>query len=124
MNDEPKAEASNAQLVVITHAPHGTSWVKEGLDLVLVAASLGQEVSVLLSGEGIWAGIKEQCHGALGQKGTHLMLAALEMYDIDTVLVDAAAMTSRGLAAKDMLAACVPCDARDVLAAHTNIFVF
>lgn len=89
-------------LVVLRHAPHGSSWLREGLDVALVGAALGKTVHVLFLGEGVQALISGQQHGPLGQKGTHPTLDMLEMYDIDTLLVDSEALTQRGLHVDDL----------------------
>ncbi|WP_227370624.1 sulfurtransferase complex subunit TusC [Halomonas sp. M20] len=96
------ADSSTAMLVVLRHAPHGSSWLREGLDVALVGAAFGQSVSLLFLGDGVQALIKGQQKGALGQKGTHPTLDMLAMYDIDTLLVDADSLAQRGLAEDDL----------------------
>ena len=48
----------NALLVIIRHAPHNSSWLREGLDAALVAAAFGQPVHLLFLGQGILALLK------------------------------------------------------------------
>ncbi|SDF94798.1 tRNA 2-thiouridine synthesizing protein C [Onishia taeanensis] len=90
-------------LVILRHSPHGSSWLREGLDAALVAAAFGQQVSLLFAGDGVLALMPHQQAGALGQKGTHGVIDMLAMYDIETLLVDAHALTSRGLSAEDLM---------------------
>ncbi|RAR60382.1 tRNA 2-thiouridine synthesizing protein C [Onishia taeanensis] len=90
-------------LVILRHSPHGSSWLREGLDTALVAAAFGQRVSLLFSGDGVLALLTGQQAGALGQKGTHGVIDMLAMYDIETLLVDARALTSRGLGTDDLM---------------------
>lgn len=90
-------------LVILRHSPHGSSWLREGLDTALVAAAFGQRVSLLFSGDGVLALLDGQQAGALGQKGTHGVIDMLAMYDIETLLVDAHALISRGLSTEDLM---------------------
>ncbi|MGJ7461692.1 DsrE family protein [Halomonas sp. MA07-2] len=84
-------------LVILRHGPHGSSWLREGLDAALVAAAFGRRVTLLFMGEGVTALVPGQNSGPLGQKGTAPTLEMLEMYDINTLLVEAAALARFGL---------------------------
>ena len=84
-------------LVVLRHAPHDSSWLREGLDVALVAAALGQDVTLLFLGDGVEALRGGQQAGPLGQKGSHATLDMLTMYDIDDIRADIESLTSRGL---------------------------
>ena len=53
-------------LVVLRHAPHDSSWLREGLDVALVAAALGQDVTLLFLGDGVEALRGGQQVGPLG----------------------------------------------------------
>ncbi|MFB9146492.1 DsrE family protein [Halomonas alkalicola] len=90
-------------LVILRHAPHGTSWLREGLDAALVAAAFGRRVTLLFMGEGVTALVPGQANGPLGQKGTAPTLEMLEMYDIDTLLVEAEALARFGLAVEGLM---------------------
>lgn len=92
-------------LVILRHAPHGSSWLREGLDTALVAAAFGQQVTLLFAGEGVLALLTGQTAGPLGQKGTHGVIDMLAMYDIDTLMVDGQALKSRGLCTDDLMLA-------------------
>ncbi|MDR5865833.1 sulfurtransferase complex subunit TusC [Halomonas koreensis] len=89
--------ADGELLVILRHAPHGSSWLREGLDAALVAAAFGQRVSLLFMGEGVMALVDGQEAGPLGQKGTAPTLRMLEMYDIDALWVEREALAARGL---------------------------
>lgn len=95
-------------LVILRHAAHGSSWLREGLDAALVAAAFGQRVTLLFMGDGVLALLKGQQSGALGQKGTHPTLEMLEMYDIDTLLVERGALTERGIESNELAVATQP----------------
>ncbi|NRB56082.1 MAG: sulfurtransferase complex subunit TusC [Salinicola sp.] len=114
-------------LVVLRHPPHGTHWLREGLDVALVAAAFGQRVGLLFQGDGIYALLKGQQAGALGQKGTHPQLAMLEMYDIETLWVSARGLNERGLSADDLMLPVVPLEASavtELLQRHPHTLIF
>ena len=90
-------------LVILRHGPHGTSWLREGLDAALVAAAFGRRVSLLFRGEGVSALVSGQQAGPLGQKGTAPTLEMLAMYDIETLWVEAEALARLGLAEGDLM---------------------
>ncbi|MFC3285260.1 sulfurtransferase complex subunit TusC [Litchfieldella rifensis] len=98
MNDIPEGDL----LVILRHGPHGSSWLREGLEAALVAAAFGQRVSLLFLGDGAMALLDGQQVGPLGQKGTQPMLEMLGMYDIDTLLVDDRALAERGIDVDDL----------------------
>ncbi|MGM0985085.1 MAG: sulfurtransferase complex subunit TusC [Pseudomonadota bacterium] len=117
----------NDLLVILRHGPHGTSWLKEGLDAALVAAAFGRRVSLLFMGEGVMALIKNQQVGALGQKGTAATLEMLEMYDIDTLLVDAQGLSCLGLSREELMleVECLsPSALARVLSGHRLVLTF
>ncbi|EWG99897.1 sulfurtransferase complex subunit TusC [Halomonas sp. BC04] len=84
-------------LVILRHPPHGSSWLREGLDAALVAAAFGQAVSLLFQGDGVLALLQGQGPGPLGQKGTSATLDMLAMYDIESLFLDAASLTRLGI---------------------------
>lgn len=114
-------------LVVLRHGPHGTSWLREGLDAALVAAAFGRRVTLLFMGEGVTALVPGQKSGPLGQKGTSPTLEMLEMYDIDTLLVEADALARFGLQAEELMLSATAVEATElsVLATtHSLVLTF
>ncbi len=109
MTDDETALAADTQpisldlLVILRHPPHGSSWLREGVDVALVAAAFGQAVGLLFQGDGVFALVEGQRAGPLGQKGTHAQLAMLEMYDIERLWVSASALRARGLTPVDLM---------------------
>ncbi|XKE47362.1 sulfurtransferase complex subunit TusC [Halomonas organivorans] len=114
MHDETAPSAGDL-LVILRHSPHGSSWLREGLDAALVGAAFGQRVHLLFMGEGVTALVEGQQAGALGQKGTAPTLEMLEMYDIETLWVEAEALARFGLSPDDLMLDPVPLSA-DALA--------
>ncbi len=114
-------------LVVLRHAPHGSSWLREGLDAALVAAAFGQKVSLLFHGDGVAALIKGQGSGALGQKGTSATLDMLAMYDIESIYVDDSARAALELTEEDLMLSCREADSATIaglIAGHALVLTF
>ncbi|RTR05000.1 sulfurtransferase complex subunit TusC [Halomonas nitroreducens] len=114
-------------LVILRHGPHGTSWLREGLDAALVAAAFGRRVSLLFMGEGVSALVTGQQAGPLGQKGTAPTLEMLAMYDIETLWVEDEALSSLGLAEGDLMLPTRPLAAEAIeraVAAHPLVLTF
>lgn len=114
-------------LVILRHAPHGSSWLREGLDAALVAAAFGRRVSLLFMGEGVTALIEGQQAGALGQKGTAPTLEMLEMYDIETLWVEAEALERLGVTPAELMLAPRPLSAEAIASAveaHPLVLTF
>nr|WP_298248479.1 sulfurtransferase complex subunit TusC [uncultured Halomonas sp.] len=97
--DTPSAEL----LVILRHAPHGSSWLKEGLDVALVAAAFDRRVTLLFMGEGVTALLEGQQAGPLGQKGTAATLEMLEMYDVDSLVVEKRSLDALGLSGDQLM---------------------
>ncbi|WP_280545803.1 MULTISPECIES: sulfurtransferase complex subunit TusC [unclassified Halomonas] len=114
-------------LVILRHGPHGSSWLREGLDAALVAAAFGRRVSLLFMGEGVTALLPGQQVGPLGQKGTAATLEMLEMYDIETLLVEEQGLSCLGLSSDDLMleVACLsPMALARVLCGHRLVLTF
>lgn len=114
-------------LVILRHAPHGSSWLREGLEAALVSAAFGRRVSLLFCAAGVTALISGQGAGPLGQKGTQPMLEMLAMYDIDTLLLEEAALAQYGLTQSDLLLPVTPLSPAQIAAAlaeHSLILNF
>ncbi|MFY0988934.1 sulfurtransferase complex subunit TusC [Halomonas sp. C05BenzN] len=103
-------------LVILRHGPHGSSWLREGLDAALVAAAFGRQVTLLFMGEGVTALLRDQQAGPLGQKGSSATLEMLAMYDIETLLVEEAALTRFGLTEADLMLPVRPLSAEAISA--------
>ncbi|SDJ79258.1 sulfurtransferase complex subunit TusC [Billgrantia gudaonensis] len=114
-------------LVILRHPPHGTSWLRDGLDAALVAAAFGQTVSLLFQGDGLLALLDGQGRGALGQKGTAATLEMLSLYDIDALFADTEALARLELRADELMLPVVPVDTTRIaamLASHRQVLVF
>lgn len=123
----PSSSPYGDLLVILRHPPHGSSWLREGLDAALVAAAFGQSVSLLFQGDGVLALVSGQTSGPLGQKGTASTLEMLGMYDIETLYADATALDERGLSREDLMLPTRPADGAltaALIADHRLVLVF
>jgi tRNA 2-thiouridine synthesizing protein C len=78
-------------LVVIRRSPYGSSLAKASVDVVLVMAAFEQDVDVLFLGEGVLQLLPDQDSRPLGLKNIGRQLAALPLYDVSRIYVDAEA---------------------------------
>ena len=89
-------------LLICRHAPYGQTLAREALDVALTAATFDQTVALLFMGDGVQQLIRAQQPSAIAQKALDKQLAALPLYDVETIYVEAAALRARGLAADDL----------------------
>ncbi|MCC5883704.1 MAG: sulfurtransferase complex subunit TusC [Halomonas sp.] len=114
-------------LVILRHSPHGSSWLREGLDAALVAAAFGQSVTLLFMANGVLALAKGQQAGPLGQKGTAATMDMLAMYDIESLFVANDALAEFGLAQQDLMLPAAGLEAEaiaELMAGHRQILTF
>ncbi|WP_445621717.1 sulfurtransferase complex subunit TusC [Kushneria sp. Sum13] len=115
---------SKSILVIVRHPPHGSSWVREGLEAALVGAALGQPPTLLFSGDGVLALLAHQQRGALGQKGSAAMLEGLSLYDIEPLWYDQGSLEDRGLAVDQLMSGCQQAYIADMIAKHDVVMSF
>ena len=89
-------------LITLTHAPFGRLDGQEALDLALVLAAFDQPVSLALLGDGVYQLTPGQDAEAIGLKTYTRAFAALGDFDIREVIVDADALSERGLKPTDL----------------------
>lgn len=111
-------------LIVVRHAPQGSTWVREALELALVGGSLGQRVGVLFQGDGVLALLRGQQPGPLNQKSTLPMIDVLEMYDIGPVWVDEASMHRYRLTSDRLAIDAVPTVTSKLLPRFIQCYLF
>ncbi|WP_346798268.1 sulfurtransferase complex subunit TusC [Halomonas sp. Bachu 37] len=114
-------------LMILRHAPYGSSWLREGLDAALVAAAFGQQVSLLFLGEGILSLLSNQAAGAPGQKATAPSIDMLPMYDIETVLVAQEDLARYELTLEDLRLPARACDDEAIqreITRHAEVLTF
>ena len=84
-------------------APYGTIYALESLEVVLITATLDQDVSLVFVDDGVYQLVKGQDTAATGIKNHSKTYRALEGYDIEKLYVERASMEARGLGEHDLL---------------------
>ena len=88
---------------VLRHAPYGTIYTCEGLEMILVMAAYEQDISVVFIGDGVYALKKGQDSAGIGIKGVARTFMALRTYDVEKLYVDRYSLEERGLSEDDLI---------------------
>lgn len=88
---------------VLRHAPHGTIYSYEGLEMILIMAAYEQDLSVVFIGDGVYAIKKNQDTAGIGIKGFAKTFMALDGYDVEKLYADRLSLEERGLSEEDLL---------------------
>ena len=89
-------------LIITRHAPYGTSFGREALDVVLMASAFAQ-VSLLFLDDGIFQIQSGQRADTLEIKDYSPTFRVLKQYDVKNIYVSSSAMKQRGLVTNDLL---------------------
>jgi len=83
--------------------PYGTIYALESLEVVLIAATFDQDVSLAFFDDGVYELIKGQDTKATGIKNHSKTYRALEGYDVEKLYVERESLEARGLAEGDLM---------------------
>ena len=84
-------------------APFGTIYALESLEVVLIAATFDQDVSMAFIDDGVYELVKGQNSKAIGIKNHSPAYRALDGYDVEKLFVERESMEMRGLTEADLL---------------------
>jgi tRNA 2-thiouridine synthesizing protein C len=84
-------------------APYGTIYALESLEVVLIAATFDQDVSLAFVDDGVYELVKGQDTKGTGIKNHSKTYRALEGYDVEKLYVERESLAARGLAEDDLL---------------------
>jgi len=84
-------------------APYGTIHALESLEVVLIAATFDQDVSLAFLDDGVYELVKGQNSKAVGIKNFSPTYRALEGYDVEKLYVERESLDARGLTEQDLL---------------------
>jgi len=84
-------------------APYGTIHALESLEVVLIAATFDQDVSLVFVDDGVYELAKGQDTQGIGIKNHSKTYRALEGYDVEKLYVERESLESRGLTADDLI---------------------
>ncbi len=99
---------------VMRHAPHGTIYTYEGLEMILIMAAYEQDISIAFIGDGVYALKKGQDTAGIDIKGFAKTFMALDGYDVEKLYVDAASLAERGLTEDDLVVDVEVLDAAEI----------
>lgn len=92
----------NTLAIVNRSAPFAGQVGQESVDLVLAAASFGQQVSVFFIDDGVFQLVK-QSPSEIEQKPFSKTFGAFEFYDVDKVYVCSDSLERRGLSDTELI---------------------
>ena len=84
-------------------APYGTNRPQLCLDMALATAVFEQEVNYLFMGDGVFQLVRGQNAEGIASKTLGNAMETLDLYGIESVLVEREALSSRSLNEKDLL---------------------
>ena len=95
-------------------APHGTIYALEALEVVLIAATFDQDVSLVFLDDGVYALAKGQKTTGIEMKNFSPTFRALEDYDINKLYVERESLQKRGIDVDDLLIPVEVLDAKQI----------
>jgi tRNA 2-thiouridine synthesizing protein C len=90
-------------MYVNRHAPHGTNYAHEGLEVALIGAAFDQDVSVSFVDDGVFQLRKDQDTSEIGLKNFTTTFGALGDYDVTKVYVERESLQQRGMSEADLM---------------------
>ncbi|WP_116475234.1 sulfurtransferase complex subunit TusC [Zobellella maritima] len=111
----------NKPAFVFRTPPHGTASGREGLDAVLAASALTDELAVFFIGDGVYQILEGQDPGAVLTRNYTPTFGLFELYDIESIYVCAESLVERGLSVT-RLSIAVQALSRDKLVARLADF--
>ena len=100
-----EAGATKKFLYVNRKAPYGTIYALESLEVVLIAATFDQDVSLVFLDDGVYELLKGQNTKAVGIKNFSPTYRALDGYDVEKLYVERESLETRGLSEDQLLVA-------------------
>lgn len=90
-------------MFVNRRAPYGTIFALESLEVVLIAATFDQDVSLVFLDDGVYELVKGQDTQGIAIKNHSKTYRALDGYDVEKLYVERESMDSRGLTEDDLI---------------------
>ena len=90
-------------MFVNRRAPYGTIYALESLEVVLIAATFDQDVSLVFLDDGVYELAKGQDTAGIGIKNHSKTYRALDGYDVEKLSVERESMQARGLSEDDLI---------------------
>ncbi len=90
-------------MLVNRTAPYGTIYALESLEVVLIAATFDQDVSLVFVDDGVYPLVKNQKTAGIEMKNFSPTFRALDDYDVNKLYVERESLEQRGLSADDLI---------------------
>jgi tRNA 2-thiouridine synthesizing protein C len=104
---EPSSSSSAGKvkkvMFVNRKAPYGTIYALESLEVVLIAATFDQDVSLVFLDDGVYELVKGQNTKGIGIKNFSPTYRALDGYDVEKLYVERESLLARGLTEDQLL---------------------
>lgn len=107
------------------HGPYDGDRAQACLDMVMAAAVFDQTIHYVFMDDGVWQLHDGQQAEAIHGKSLAANLGALPLYGVESVYVDARAMTQRGLAIDDLVLPAIVADEekiRELIESSDQVF--
>lgn len=82
---------------VFTHAPHGSSGGREGLDAVLATSAFTEDIGLFFLSDGIFQLLPQQQPEVILSRNYIATFGVLTLYDIDDCFICTDSLSARGL---------------------------
>ena len=90
-------------MLVNRTAPYGTIYALEALEVVLIAATFDQDVSLAFVDDGVYPLVKGQKTAGIEMKNFSPTFRALDDYDVNKLYVERESLQARGLSVEDLI---------------------
>jgi tRNA 2-thiouridine synthesizing protein C len=100
---DPDGLAMKKFMFVNRKPPYGSIHALESLEVVLIAATFDQDVSLAFIDDGVYELVKGQDTKGVGIKNHSKTYRALEGYDVEKLYVERESMAARGLTEDDLM---------------------
>lgn len=94
--------------------PYGSGLAKACLDMVLCAAVFDQHINLVFMDDGVWQLQPHQTPQDINAKDLSAALSALPLYEVSNIYAESEALTTRGLAAEQLIIEVTPCSAEQI----------
>lgn len=84
---------------IFSHAPHGSSAGREGLDAVLAASAFSEKITLFFIGDGVLQLMTDQCPEEILARNYIATFGILPLYDVSQYYICEASLAERGLPA-------------------------
>ena len=89
--------------IINNHSPLNSAHGREALDMAMIFAAFEQEVSYILQGPAVLSVVKGQQPEQLGHKDYLSTIKALELYEVDNLIVCGHSLAAYGLTEADII---------------------